>query len=325
MTTISVVIPAYNAEATIGETVDSVLHQTFSDIEVIVVIDRSSDSTFEIVSAKPDPRIKVIVCDKGNAAASRNIGFAQASGEWIAFLDSDDLWLPDNLSNQWKALQPPVKAAVAYSWFDRIDESGKLIGIGGRCNYSGNVHAELLLSNIVGNGSNSLIARAALEAVGGFDESLSHSEDRDLYVKLAEKYEFVSVPKVNLLYRVSMRSKSFRDIFRSEASYLQLIEGAYNRAPESLRHLKSQSFSNHYQYLISKALSSSSGWKKYWIALQLWTHYCVKRPGCLSFLLLKRDLLLKILNGAFSASGFHIKAHLNLYFFRLFNTAKSTE
>lgn len=295
MPLISVIIPAKNAEATIRQTIDSALNQTFSDIEIIIVDDDSSDSTLEIVSAIADSRIRVVSCNKGNAAASRNVGIAHAVGTWIAPLDSDDVWLPNKLVEQLQALQQHPQAAVAYSWVDRIDEAGKSIGAGGRCTQSGNVHADLLLSNILGNGSNPLICKDALDAIAGFDETLSHSEDRDLYLRLAERYEFVAVPTVHVLYRVTYQSKSFRSIFRSEASYLRLIERAYAQAPKSLQHLKAQSFANHYQYLIMKALKGSIGWQRYWIALQLWIHFCIKIPEPLNFLKLKISLILDIL------------------------------
>jgi glycosyltransferase involved in cell wall biosynthesis len=227
MPLISVVIPAKNAEATIRETVESALSQTFSDIEIIIVNDDSSDATLEIISKIDDPRVRVVFCCKGNAAASRNLGISHAHGQWIAPLDADDIWLPDKLAQQWQMLQHHPKAAVAYSWVDHINQTGKIIGSGGRCTQSGNVHAKLLLSNILGNGSNPLIRKDALEAISGFDETLSHSEDRDVYIRLAERYEFVLVPKVHLLYRITGQSKSFRAIFRSEAAYLKLIERAY--------------------------------------------------------------------------------------------------
>lgn len=294
MPLISVIIPAYNAEETIRESIESVLNQTLSDFELIVIDDGSSDLTLKIVTSIQDSRIKVFSYRNGNASASRNCGVFHASGEFIAFLDADDLWTPDKLEVQLTALQKNLQAVVAYSWFDCIDECGKFLYHGSRFSKTGDVYTELLLSNILGNGSNPLIRRYALAEVGSFDESLTNSEDRDLYLRLAARYHFVAVPYSHILYRVSYKSKSFRDLFRSEASYLKLIEKAYTQAPKSLQHLKVQSFANHYNYLISKALIGPGGWQRSLVALELLWHYIIKIPGRFSYLRLKGLLLFKI-------------------------------
>ncbi|MGA9380619.1 MAG: glycosyltransferase family A protein, partial [Phormidium sp.] len=125
MPLISVIIPAFNSEKTIRETIESVLHQTFSDFELIVINDGSTDAILEIVTSIKDPRIKVFSYPNTGVAASRNRGFSHSCGEFIAFLDADDLWTADKLEAQLKALQENPQAAVAYSWMDNIDESGK--------------------------------------------------------------------------------------------------------------------------------------------------------------------------------------------------------
>ena len=100
MSIISIIIPVYNAEKTIESTINSVLNQTFIDFELIVINDGSTDSTLEIVHKITDPRLKVFSYANANQAASRNRGIAKATGEYIAFLDADDLWTPDKLESQ---------------------------------------------------------------------------------------------------------------------------------------------------------------------------------------------------------------------------------
>jgi glycosyltransferase involved in cell wall biosynthesis len=116
MPLISVIIPVYNGEKTIKETIEAVLNQTFSDFELIVINDGSQDSTLDIVSSIQEARIKVFSYPNAGQAISRNRGLSHACGEFIAFLDADDLWTPDKLEAQLKALQANPQAGVAYSW-----------------------------------------------------------------------------------------------------------------------------------------------------------------------------------------------------------------
>jgi glycosyltransferase involved in cell wall biosynthesis len=127
MPLISVIIPAYNAQKTIRETIESVLNQTFKDFEIIVIDDGSQDSTVEIVSAFSDPRLRLFSYPNAGVSATRNRGLAQANSEFISFLDADDLWTPDKLEAQLRALEANPQAAVAYSWTDYIDESSQFL------------------------------------------------------------------------------------------------------------------------------------------------------------------------------------------------------
>ncbi|NEQ66047.1 MAG: glycosyltransferase [Symploca sp. SIO2D2] len=256
MSLISVIIPAYNAQETIVETVESVLQQTFSDFEVIVVDDGSQDSTVEILSSITDSRLQVFSYPNAGACVSRNRGFAQAKGEFIAFLDADDLWTADKLEAQLAALQANHEAGVAYSWTDCIDETGKLLRRGNHLSVNGDVYASLLLSDVLENGSNPLIRREALTAVGGFDESLKGVEDWDLYLRLAVNYQFVAVPSPQVLYRISTNSRSSQ-MLRVELASLQVIDRAFTQAPATLQHLKKDSLANLYSYLTFKAVQGT--------------------------------------------------------------------
>src|ERR671932_1471107 len=188
MPLISVIIPVYNGEKTIKNTIDSVLNQSFTDFEVIVVNDGSQDLTLAVINEIKDARIRVFSFPNSGVSASRNRGLAEAKGEFISFLDADDLWTPDKLEAQLKALQENPEAAVAYSWTDYIDESGNSFPQSNHGNFSGHVFVKLLLADFVGNGSNPLIQKQALVEVGGFDESLVAGQDWDMWVRLASRY-----------------------------------------------------------------------------------------------------------------------------------------
>jgi len=261
MPLISVIVPVYNGEKTIEKTIESILNQTFLDFELIIINDGCQDSTLKVISTIQDPRLKVFSYLNGGVSASRNRGLAQATGEFISFIDADDLWTSNKLETQFRVLQENPQAAVAYSWTDWIDESGKILGKGSYITQEGNVFAQMLLNDFVASGSNCLIRRQALIEVGGFDESLAHGEDWDLWLRLAARYEFIAIPSPQILYRISSSSAS-SDVWKMEAGSLKIIEKAYAIAPESLQHLKKQSLGNRYKYLTFKALEGTPELKK---------------------------------------------------------------
>jgi glycosyltransferase involved in cell wall biosynthesis len=256
MPNISVIIPVYNAEETIKDTIESVLSQTYSQFEIIVINDGSQDKTLEIVSRILDPRLKVLSYPNAGVSVSRNRGISQAAGDYVSFLDADDLWTADKLETQLKSLQANPQAAVAYSWTDWIDESGQFLRSGGHITVNGDVYAKLLLRDFVESGSNPLIRRQALTEVGGFDESLNLAADWDMWLRLAARYEFVAVPSSQILYRVSPNSMS-SNVWKMEAESLQIIERAFAVAPESLQHLKREVLGSRYKYLTFKSLEGT--------------------------------------------------------------------
>jgi glycosyltransferase involved in cell wall biosynthesis len=270
MPLISVIIPVFNGEKTLQETIESVLNQNWRDFELLIINDGSEDATLEIVARFKDSRIKIFSYPNAGQSTSRNRGIGLATGEYISFIDADDLWTPDKLEAQLRALQENPKAAVAYSWTDWIDESGQLLGQGSHNTEQGKVFAKLLLNDFVANGSNALIRRQALTEVGGFDASVTPAEDWDMWLRLAVHYEFVAVPYVQVFYRISPSSASF-NVWKMEVSSLQVIEKAFVAAPQSLQHLKRQSLGNRYKYLTFKAIEGHPERKKGLVAIRfLW-------------------------------------------------------
>ncbi|MGB3693669.1 MAG: glycosyltransferase [Spirulinaceae cyanobacterium] len=253
MPTISVIIPAYNAEKTIQLTINSVLQQTWSDFEILVIDDGSNDSTLDKIATIADKRIKVLSQQNRGVSASRNLGISLAKGEYIAFLDADDLWQPNKLKEQLEALKNNPQAAVAYSWTDYIDESGSFLHPGEHKTLNGNVYQEILVHNFVENGSNPLIKKAALQEVGNFDECLAYGEDWELWTRLAAKYNFVVLPCTHILYRMGSNSAS-SNLVKMEKQGLEVIEKMFCNAPSSFGYLKRQSISNFYQYLLFRVL-----------------------------------------------------------------------
>ena len=280
MPSISVIIPAYNAEKTIKETIQSVLNQTWQDFELLIINDGSQDATLEVIESIQDPRIKIFSYPNAGSSASRNRGIALAKGEYISFIDADDLWTTAKLEAQYKALQENSQAAVAYSWTDHIDESGQFLRSGPQQSFTGDVYARLLLEDFIGNGSNPLIRAQAFAEVGDFDESLAHSEDWDLWLRLAARYHFVAVPSPQILYRMRVSSKSF-NIKEMEESSLQVIERAVTATPETIGHLKQASLGNRYKFLTWKALDGTPEQRRALTALRLLWHTIRNDPPLL--------------------------------------------
>jgi glycosyltransferase involved in cell wall biosynthesis len=274
MPLVSVVIPVYNGEKTIRYTIESVLNQTLSDLELIVINDGSQDSTLEIVLSIKDLRLKVFSYPNGGLSASRNRGIAQASSDYISFIDADDLWTADKLEAQFKALQANPEAVVAYSWTDFIDEAGEFLRRGCHLTLNGDVYANLLLVNFLENGSNMLIRRQVFTEVGEFDESLKAGEDWDMYIRLAKRYHFVAVPSPQILYRISANSMS-ANYKRQEAACLQVIEKAFNQAPESLKYLKKYSLGNLYKYYTFRVLEGAMARRRGLLAAEFFLRFIV--------------------------------------------------
>jgi glycosyltransferase involved in cell wall biosynthesis len=277
MPKISVVIPVYNGAKTIQETIQSVLQQTFTDFEIIAIDDGSQDETVEVVKSIGDPRVQIFSYPNGGLAESRNRGIARARGEFIAFLDADDLWTPDKLEAQLKALEANPKVAVAYSWTDYIDEHSQFLYSGRHGTFNGDVYAQLLIDNFLENGSNPLIRKQALTEVGGFDSSINTAADWDMWLRLAKHFYFVAVAQPQILYRVSTRSMS-ANILNQEAQCLKAIDRAFEQAPESLKSLKQQSLINLYKYLTFKALEGYPSRKNGMAAMRCFWNYLRWNP-----------------------------------------------
>ena len=182
---VSVVIPAFNAEKFVDRAIESVLSQSYSNFELVVVDDGSTDNTAEIAASFVDPRIRNISQPNRGVAAARNRGMAMSAGELIAFLDADDRWDPEKLKAQVNALatKPGCVAIGCFMRYESLD--GKVLGITGQ--EVGPREEELIaegslmpfpLSSIV-------FDRPALERISGFDEGLRLAQDLDLVARVS--------------------------------------------------------------------------------------------------------------------------------------------
>lgn len=202
---VSVVIPAKNVAAYIGETLASALAQ--SEVgEVIVVDDGSTDDTTAIVRAIRDPRLRLMTNDAAGVSAARNLGARYASGEWLLFLDADDRLRPGAAAALLTAARGAPRAVLVYGDYNTIDSEGRQIGrrglLKGRRKPSGDVLTRLAAGNFIVNGGIALARAEAFRAIGGFDTSLRYCEDWHCWCRLAAIGEFEFAPKLLLDYRL---------------------------------------------------------------------------------------------------------------------------
>lgn len=252
MTTISIVIPAYNASKTIEETIRSVQNQTFSDFEMIVINDGSIDQTLEVLEKISDKRLKIFSYENKGVSAARNRGIENAKGEFIAFLDADDLWSPDKLERQHAELEKYPDAGVAYSWTYFMEERGnsRILHPCEPIFFQGNVYPKLLVGDFIYSGSNILVRREAVNSVGWFDSALVGCEDWDYWRRLSVQWDFVVIKKYQVYYRKSSGTASAKIEVMRNAS-LKAIEKAFDEAPNDYKSLRPECMLNFNRYCSS--------------------------------------------------------------------------
>ncbi|MHB9109254.1 MAG: glycosyltransferase family 2 protein [Armatimonadota bacterium] len=204
MPTVSVIIPSHRSADFTNQAVASVMRQTFTDYEIIVVDDGSGDDVVSRYRFPPSVRLIRRQQNSGGASAPRNAGIRAARGRYLAFLDSDDIWLPDKLAMQVAVLDTRPEVGVTFCHYQVVDEvlhplARQLPPV----DLTGDVVRQLLISCFIRTPSLTLVRRTALEAAGEFDETLTRGEDWGLWLRLAALTTFHADPACAVLYRRS--------------------------------------------------------------------------------------------------------------------------
>lgn len=207
---VSVVIPCYNQARFVVQAVGCALTQTYADLEVIVVDDGSTDNPHTAL-APYQQHIQFIRQENQGLSAARNAGYRAASGEYLLFLDSDDILLPQSVAHHIQALETNQSHALTYAAWQQISEDGSQLLGEVRPAYEGIALEKLLLRQFFFFASAAVIRRTSLEQVGLFDESLTWGEDADLWLRLAQAgFTFGYIDEPLMKYRIHSNSMTSR-------------------------------------------------------------------------------------------------------------------
>jgi len=216
---VSIVIPAYNSAWCLESALNSVFDQSFNDYEIIVVNDGSTDNTAEVLAAYKDS-IQIIYQENGGLSKARNTGIQAARGTYIAFLDSDDWWLPEKLESQVSLMQSKPELGFCSTATRVQNQQGELLNIWECHNPTNNMLQTIFSHNaaVAGSGSAVMVRRNLLDNSNLFDENLKSFEDIDLWIRLAavSEYSCISTPLAVILRRENSLSKNF-DVMRNSA------------------------------------------------------------------------------------------------------------
>jgi len=245
MKKVSVIIPAYNKAELTVKTVESVLDQTYGNIEIIVVDDGSTDDTKERLTSYAG-RIEYIYKENGGACAARNLGIKKARGEYLAFIDCDDIYLPRKIEKAVECFNENPRFGFVHTPVYFIDEKGRSRGRYPRFQKvpSGWISKKLLQKNFVCN-STVVVRKTCFEKTGLFDEKIFTPADWDMWLRLAERYQAGYIPVSLTGYRKS-DSYIARNLEQSKREMLMVLEKAFERNPELPENYRKRLISNVY-------------------------------------------------------------------------------
>jgi glycosyltransferase involved in cell wall biosynthesis len=266
MPKLSVIIPVYNAERSIAETLQSVLAQTYRDFELLIIDDGSTDRSIDLCQQFNDPRMRVIHQNNRGLAGARNTGIRHAKGEYLAFLDSDDIWLPEKLEKHIQHLDQSPKVGVSFCRSSFIDDRSQPLGIYQMPKLTDITPGYLFCRNPISNGSSVVIRREVFEGIKFqsnlygtvedfyFDDTFRQSEDIECWLRIAlqTSWQIEGIPEALTLYRVNTGGLSANVL--KQLDYWERIvtkTQAYN--PAFVTQWASKARAYQYRYLARRA------------------------------------------------------------------------
>jgi len=226
---VSVVTASYDMGHYLPQAVNSVLAQSYPNVEVVVVDDGSRDDTPAVCEQfRGNPRVIVHRQANGGQASAKNKGVQLARGEFIAFLDADDLWKPDKLKLQMPLFDGRPHVGVVYSDYEMMDGEGRPIHKNPTHMHRGRISGRLLIENFV-SFPTAVVRRECLERHGVFDLGFGMGIDYDLWLRLSAHYEFDFVPEPTIRYRIweGQMSKNYRKRYQSAIGIMQRFLDAH--------------------------------------------------------------------------------------------------
>jgi len=235
--TVSVVIPLYNACGVIAETIDSVLKQTWTGYELIVIDDGSTDGSADVVRGY-GTTVRYVTQSNRGVAAARNRGIAESVGRYIALLDHDDLWHPTKLEKQVRVLQQRPDVGMVITDVAHIDRGGRPMGITGKGYNPGETFARLFVQGYVPTPSSAMVRKSVFDAVGGFDERFHSAglDDHELWTRIAAHYEIANIPEPLTFHR-NLGAKPAHIALAHRAILLRTLMQRFGNDREKRRYL----------------------------------------------------------------------------------------
>jgi len=233
MAVISVITPTYNRARFLPAAVASVLSQTFGDFELIIVDDGSEDNTPDVL--KPflaDRRVRYVYQENQGQSHARNLALKQATGDFIAFLDSDDVWARDKLEKQLAVFRANSEVDIVHGDEATINEQGSVVSLQNMRRYSGRITRYLLADNSVSI-TTALVRRRCFDEMGGFDTSVGVADDYELWLRFSARYCYQYEPGIVASYRV-MADQISSDKRRRYAANERIIQQFLARYGEVL-------------------------------------------------------------------------------------------
>jgi glycosyltransferase involved in cell wall biosynthesis len=244
--TVSVVIPAFNAAATLAKTLESAARQTYEHLDIVVVDDGSNDATPDIAAdaARVDPRIRLLRQENAGVVRARNAGLRASAGDFVAPLDADDLWARTKIERQLRRIaEAGDNCSMVYCWSADIDENDRVVARRHDVDrYEGDVLAAMMVGNFIGNASAPLIRRRTFEGLGYWDERLGAEGGQGCadwlgYLNLAAAGAVALEPAFLVGYRQTAGSMS-RDVDQMRHAFnlvQERMSAAHPNAPARLR------------------------------------------------------------------------------------------
>ena len=227
-------MPVYNGEQYVADAVESVLAQTYKNVEIVIVNDGSTDASHEkVLPYLHLPNLQYVEQQNKGVAAARNAGIRAATGELIAFLDQDDLWLPDKLAGQVAYLSKNPDVLLVHANQGHIDENGEAVEIDWPTDACGNCFREMFVQNRIAV-LTVLMRRECFEKVGFFNEKLSGSDDYEMWLRVARQAPIGYLNQRVALYRFHGSNVS-RDHFKMTRTDFAAIQSIVNQFPDVAR------------------------------------------------------------------------------------------
>jgi len=245
---ITVIVVNYNYARYLGECIDSVIAQTYPNLEIIVVDDGSTDNSLNVLQAYGE-KLRVLHQENKGVSAARNAGVFASRGEWIAFLDSDDTWQPEKVQKQSTYIQDSAVGMV-FCGVEFMDDSGQCLGYT-RPLLDSDLLPQLVTftSPTVAGGSTAVVKSDCLRDLGGFDEKLSTAADLDMWTRIAAKHGIRAVNAPLVRYRRHSDSmQSNLGLFEND-NYRFLTKVYSDPSCARVHHLRRQSFGKFYMIL----------------------------------------------------------------------------